>query len=37
MEGIILRREKQIVDKTHGQGRLRQVMVEYIARKREAP
>jgi SAM-dependent methyltransferase len=29
----ILRKEKQIVDKVHGQGRLTQANIEYIARK----
>jgi SAM-dependent methyltransferase len=31
----ILRKEKRLVDKVHGQGRLKQAYVEYIARKRK--
>jgi hypothetical protein len=31
----ILRKEKQIIDKVHGQGRLKQAYIEYIAGKRD--
>ena len=30
----IVRKEKRIIDKVHGSGRLRQAYIEYIARKR---
>jgi len=30
----IVRKEKRLVDKVHGSGRLRQAYIEYIARKR---
>jgi hypothetical protein len=32
----VLRKEKRIVDKVHGSGRLVQVYIDYIARKRAA-